>query len=322
MTNKSFVRWAAFGRIKGPSGAGKSEIPVEMTPAAARGIEASAESFRPVFDGVFDTLGPAATHSITSSSSIQDNEGSQIVATGALNINLITQGRLIPYATVGAGVISNRGDTPTAELEGNYSILLISVVPLNETDTVNLRHSIDDNVFVGVFGGGVKFFLNQRSGIRVDVRVHLSDSRVQTFLDANPEVETASPVLRAVLTMEECGEKAFRLTERQMEEETQRQGGFDREVRVLRWRAPRARSLRFPGCDGRPGQPDGDVAPTDQGSLVGRPVSDAVFRLVFRMDSRLHPSSLVWVPLNLTLDLCNNAPARRRGSGIVIRRSA
>ena len=92
-----------------------------------------------------------------------------------------------------------------------------------------------------------------------------------------------------------------------MEEETQRQGGFDREVRVLRWRAPRARSLRFPGCDGRPGQPDGDVAPTDQGSLVGRPVSDAVFRLVFRMDSRLHPSSLVWVPLNLTLD-CRVAP--------------
>ena len=102
-----------------------------------------------------------------------------------------------------------------------------------------------------------------------------------------------------------------------MEEETQRQGGFDREVRVLRWRAPRARSLRFPGCDGRPGQPEGDVAPTDQGSLVGRPVSDAVFRLVFRMDSRLHPSSLVWVPLNLTLDLCNNAcagKARSRGT--------
>ena len=92
-----------------------------------------------------------------------------------------------------------------------------------------------------------------------------------------------------------------------MDEETQRQGGFDREVRVLRWRAPRARSLRVPGCDGRPGQPDGDVAPTDQGSLVGRPVSDAVFRLVFQMDSRLHPSSLVWVPLNLTLD-CRVAP--------------
>ena len=29
MTNKSFVRWAAFGCLKGPSGAGKSEIPVK-----------------------------------------------------------------------------------------------------------------------------------------------------------------------------------------------------------------------------------------------------------------------------------------------------
>ena len=29
MTNKGFVRWAAFGCIKGPSGAGKSEIPVQ-----------------------------------------------------------------------------------------------------------------------------------------------------------------------------------------------------------------------------------------------------------------------------------------------------
>ena len=105
-----------------------------------------------------------------------------------------------------------------------------------------------------------------------------------------------------------------------MEEEPQRQGGFDREVRVRRWRAPRARSLRCPGCDGRPGQPDGDVAPTDQGSLVGRPVSDAVLRLVFRMDSRLHPSSLVWVPLNLTLDLCNNAARHTRRASTAFKR--
>ena len=58
-----------------------------------------------------------------------------------------------------------------------------------------------------------------------------------------------------------------------MEEETQRQGGFDREVRVLRWRAPRARSLRFPGCEGRPGQPDGDVAraPTPRICRPSRP---------------------------------------------------
>ena len=62
---------------------------------------------------------------------------------------------------------------------------------------------------------------------------------------------------------EERREKALGLTERQMEEQSQRQGGFDREVRVLPLRAPRTRSVRFPGSDGRRGQPDGDVASTD-----------------------------------------------------------
>ena len=58
-------------------------------------------------------------------------------------------------------------------------------------------------------------------------------------------------------------------------------------------RAPRARSVRFPGGDGGRGQPDGDVASANQGAIVGGPVLDAVFRLGRGMDSRFHLSSLV-----------------------------
>ena len=72
-----------------------------------------------------------------------------------------------------------------------------------------------------------------------------------------------------------------------MEEKTQRQGGLDREVRVLPLRASRARSVRFPGGDGRRGQPDGDVASTDQSAIIGGPVLDVVLCLVRGMDSRL-----------------------------------
>ena len=60
-----------------------------------------------------------------------------------------------------------------------------------------------------------------------------------------------------------------------MEEKTQRQGGFNREVRVLPLRAPRARSVRFPGGDGRRGQPDGDVASSGQGAIIEGPVLNA-----------------------------------------------
>ena len=71
------------------------------------------------------------------------------------------------------------------------------MLPFDETDSVTLRHTIDDTAFVGVFGGGAKFFLTQRSGIRVDVRVHLSDNTVRTLLDANPNVETTTLPQRA-----------------------------------------------------------------------------------------------------------------------------
>ena len=109
---------------------------------------------------------------------------------------------------------------------------------------------------------------------------------------------------------EERREKALCLTEREMEEKTQRQGGLDREVRVLPLRASSARSVRFPGGDGRRGQPDGDVASTDQSAIIGGPVLDVVLCLVRGMDSRLHPSSLV-CPLATSLRI--RAPTRVPG---------
>ena len=65
-----------------------------------------------------------------------------------------------------------------------------------------------------------------------------------------------------------------------MEEQTPRQGGLDRAVRVLPLRASRARAVRCPGGDGRRGHPDGDVASPDQRAIRGGPVLDVVLCLV------------------------------------------
>ena len=73
-------------------------------------------------------------------------------------------------------------------------------MPFHETDRVSLRHVVDDTVFVGLFGGGVKFFVTSRSGIRADVRIHLGQTTVQTLLSANPEVDKiTSPELGTFL---------------------------------------------------------------------------------------------------------------------------
>lgn len=168
---------------------------VNPTSSALAGVEASSDSFVPAFfDGILST-GPFTDITAESEFLVEGDAGNQIAATGALTINLMTQGRVIPYATVGAGVIANNGDTPTADLDGNYSFSIVGFFPVAESDSVQVRHAIDDNVFIGVFGGGVKVLLTQRSGIRVDVRVHVGNYTVQTLLSADPDTVTSPSIL-------------------------------------------------------------------------------------------------------------------------------
>ena len=136
--------------------------PLAVTSAATDGIRTTSDSFVAAFEGV---LGGTST-GVSSTSTIQDDNGRQLAVTGALNINLATQGRFIPYVTFGAGAIWNKGDAPVAKLEGHYTFQFSDGLPYDETDTVRIRHSTDDRVVAGVFGGGAKMFLTPRSGIR------------------------------------------------------------------------------------------------------------------------------------------------------------
>ena len=89
-----------------------SSTPLDVTQATS--IQASTESFAETLEGMLQRYsGPL---SVQSSHDIRDDVGSQISATGALNINLLSQGRVIPYATVGAGVVSNRGHEPEVDV--------------------------------------------------------------------------------------------------------------------------------------------------------------------------------------------------------------
>lgn len=165
-----------------------ASTPVSMTDAAVAGLEASSATFVPAIrDGYFFDFPPPES---SASSSVQTpgKDGSQVSATGALTINLATQGSVIPYATVGAGIVSNRGDMPMGGVDGTYTldILNAGILVLTENDSVRVAYATDDSVFVAVFGGGVKAMLSSRSGIRADVRVHAGSHTVQTLLSATP----------------------------------------------------------------------------------------------------------------------------------------
>ena len=87
---------------------------------------------------------------------------------------------------------------------------------------------------------------------------------------------------------EDRGQDALGLTQRSVEDETERQGGFDGEIGILELPAPPADASRCPRGDRVGREPEGDVASPHEGSVVLGPVPDAILCLVLRMHSRLH----------------------------------
>jgi hypothetical protein len=171
-----------------------ASAPFEERAGVQTGLTATSASFGPTFSPillpsfVFVGANPNATSSLE-----VDDGGSEITATGTVRFDLLTRGRFIPYVTGGAGVTQLKGDGPTATVDGAYSFLFGGVFPFDERDAVALTQTFDESVFIGVFGGGVNIAINPRSGIRVDVRVHVGSTTDRVEMDATPRLTPATP---------------------------------------------------------------------------------------------------------------------------------
>lgn len=157
-------------------------------------INATAESFQSSFTQLFSppSCGTCSALSVTSTATFHDHQGQQLMATGALQINLWTQGRAIPYLLLGGGGIFSMGDTPSVNLVGDYQFT-IAGAPHHETDSVRLHYRVPDHAATGFFGGGVKYYITSHYGIRVEVRDHVSAYHVDNFVDASPTVAVLTP---------------------------------------------------------------------------------------------------------------------------------
>lgn len=161
---------------------------LRVTDGNAQAIDATAASFSQSFRDLIMSAPNRTLRSVSSTASSDRGDAHQLSTTAALVVNLLTRGRVTPYATVGAGVISILGDLPAASLTGNYQFLSPSGAPFNESDNVVVRDARRRHSFAGVLGGGVKYGLAKGWGLRVDARVALNRNPAATQLDAAPNV--------------------------------------------------------------------------------------------------------------------------------------
>ncbi len=151
----------------------------EATASTRTALEASRASFVEYWRG-FPTISVA---SVTSSVEVREGDLREVLTTGALSWDLAPIGRMVPYVLGGGGVRWSTGDGPAASVIGSYSTLVLNI---REIDSLNIRYVQSARTAVGVFGGGVRWPVGSRWGIRVDVRDHVTGSGVCTELDTTP----------------------------------------------------------------------------------------------------------------------------------------
>ena len=153
-------------------------------------IEATRASFSASWTGL-TAAGGFSSPSVASTATITNDEGRQLLTVGAAVFKLPELGPVTPFVVGGAGLASNLGDTPSVTLTGTYTFT--TSVTFTETDTVVVRYEPEQHELVGVFGGGFTYAVSPRSGVRVDVRTHVSKNTLHTTLDATPSVQVRTP---------------------------------------------------------------------------------------------------------------------------------
>src|SRR5262249_25510663 len=129
----------------------------------------------------------------TSEATFDDKRGHQLITTGALLVNLLTESGFTPYVAVGAGYIAAGDDAPSATLVGNYSFTLPTTViglptpPAHINQTASVRGQVVAKSRVTwVLGGGVKSALGDRWGVRADLRDYVNRDVVRTVASTAP----------------------------------------------------------------------------------------------------------------------------------------
>jgi hypothetical protein len=125
---------------------------LQITQANIDAVEATRASFIEAFNGLITSNPGRVLKSLTSTTTLDSGNARQLFTSGALVVNLRTAGNVIPYATVGASLISTTGNMPSVTLKGHYQFLNPSGSPIDETDNVTVRDARDSPVVAGILG--------------------------------------------------------------------------------------------------------------------------------------------------------------------------
>jgi hypothetical protein len=170
---------------------GSAGLPDELVAAASAG----GSSFETAMTSLFAS-GPFTGTEVSARTIAGGGSTRELAITGALSIRLREAAALVPYVTVGGGLIAGVSEGDALTLEGRYRTTVdvpdASGVPIDETDRVTLRYG-HGRTFVGLAGAGVRRDLSAGWAVRVEGRVLIGRDTTRLLIDADPTVARGTP---------------------------------------------------------------------------------------------------------------------------------
>ena len=171
-----------------------------MSDAARAGIETTRTSFVGAWTSLM-SLPTRGTQSVSATATIHDATGGRVITTGAAIVDLLRHRQLVPYVALGVAIVASTGDAPSAILESDSTFGVVLPPGANPPAPPPSFHQVDrltvravaDKAPGAVLGGGVKYALHPRWGLRVDVRDHIVANRVSTEIDTSPALASTPP---------------------------------------------------------------------------------------------------------------------------------
>jgi hypothetical protein len=160
----------------------------ELTPETLATVEAARAGFEQAFTA--PVLGARGT--VASAAAFRAQGGNELTTTGTLAIDLgPLNRRIVPFATVGAGVTSLLGDEPSIDLNGAYQLTFSSVfspVIADHGDAVHVDYVLPDHAFAAVLGGGARVNVGSRWFLRGELRALMTHREVTVRVNTTPRI--------------------------------------------------------------------------------------------------------------------------------------
>ena len=153
-------------------------------------------------ESLFEACGAACSHAVAATMISTREKGHQVSSALTVNYDLRRVGKFIPYIGAGGGLVISFAGTPWQEYFGHFSLRNHTI---QGTDHVRVDFQVPAVIPAVIVATGAKYEINERWGLRMEMRHNFESHSFKTLVRAMPEFSDGGAGNAIVLSSGDVG---------------------------------------------------------------------------------------------------------------------